>query len=201
MYASTRIGPRLTLRIRKHAMELAELAPDVILATGDSTVPALLQATHTTIPVVFPLASDPVGGGYIDSLARPGGNATGFMMYEYNIGGKWLELLKEIAPNIAQVAVLRDPASPTQTAQYGAIQTAAPSLRVEVIPVNMRDASEIERVIANSPLGKWQPDPHLKCCGLATSQLDHSADGLTQAAGDLLGPLLRQWRRLDFLWA
>ena len=134
--------------ICKHAMELAELAPDVILATGDSTVPALLQATHT-IPVVFPLASDPVGGGYIDSLARPGGNATGFMMYEYNIGGKWLELLKEIAPNITRVAVLRDPASPSQTAQYGAIQTAAPSLRVEVIPVNMRDASEIERAIAN----------------------------------------------------
>ena len=106
--------------IRKHAMELAELAPDVILGTGNSTVPALLQATHT-IPVVFPLASDPVGSGYIDSLARPGGNATGFMMYEYNIGGKWLELLKEIAPNITRVAVLRDPASPSKrpsTAQF-----------------------------------------------------------------------------------
>jgi len=134
--------------IRKHAMELAELAPDVILATGDSTVPPLLQATHT-IPIVFPLSADPVGGGFVDSLARPGGNATGFMLYEYTIGGKWLELLKEIAPNITRVAVLRDPASPSQTAQFGAIQTAAPSLRVEVIPVNVRDASEIERAIAN----------------------------------------------------
>jgi putative ABC transport system substrate-binding protein len=82
-------------------------------------------------------------------LARPGGNATGFMMYEYTFGGKWLELLKEIAPNITQVAVLRDPASPSQTAQFGAIQTAAQSLRVEVIPVNVRDANEIERAIAN----------------------------------------------------
>jgi putative ABC transport system substrate-binding protein len=134
--------------IRKHAMELAEAAPDVILATGDSTVPPLLQATHT-IPIVFPLAADPVGGGFVDSLARPGGNATGFMIYEYTIGGKWLELLKEIAPNITRVAVLRDPASPSQTAQFGAIQTAAPSLRVEVIPVNVRDASEIESAIAN----------------------------------------------------
>src|SRR5215475_11640477 len=106
--------------IRRHAMELAELAPDVILATGDSTVPPLLQATHT-IPIVFPLAADPVGGGYVDSLAHPGGNATGFMMYDYTIGGKWLELLKEIAPNMTRVAVLRDPTNPSQTAQLGAI--------------------------------------------------------------------------------
>ena len=134
--------------IRKHAMELAELAPDVILATGDTTVPPLLQATHT-IPIVFPLAADPVGGGYVDSLAHPGGNATGFMMYEYTFGGKWLELLKDIAPNITRVAVLRDPASPSQTAQFDAIQTAASSLRVEVIPVNVRDAGEIERAIAS----------------------------------------------------
>jgi putative tryptophan/tyrosine transport system substrate-binding protein len=145
--------------IRKHAIELAELAPDIILATGDSTVPPLLQATHT-IPVVFPLAADPVGAGYVDSLARPGGNATGFMLYEYTIGGKWLELLKEIAPNLTRVAVLRDPANPSQTAQWGAIQTAAPSLRVEVIPINMRDASEIERAVANfarSPNGGLIP--------------------------------------------
>jgi putative ABC transport system substrate-binding protein len=134
--------------IRKHAMELAELAPDVILATGDSTVPPLIQATHT-IPIVFPLSADPVGGGFVDSLARPGGNATGFMLYEYTIGGKWLELLKEIAPDITRVAVLRDPASPSQTAQFSAIQTAGPSHRVEVIPVNVRDASEIESAIAN----------------------------------------------------
>ena len=134
--------------IRKHAEELAALAPDVILATGDSTVPPLLQATRT-VPIVFPLAGDPVGAGYVDSLARPGGNATGFMLYEYGMGGKWLELLKEIAPNVTRVAVLRDPASPSQTAQFGAIRAMAPSVRVEVIPVNMRDAGEIERAIAD----------------------------------------------------
>jgi putative ABC transport system substrate-binding protein len=134
--------------IRKHAAELAALAPDIILATGDSTVPPLLDATRT-VPIVFPLASDPVGGGYVDSLARPGGNATGFMIYEYGMGGKWLELLKEIAPNLTRVAVLRDPASPSQTAQFGAIRAMAPSIGVEVIPVNVRDAGEIERAIAD----------------------------------------------------
>ena len=134
--------------IRKHAADLAALAPDTILATGDSTVPPLLEATRT-VPIVFPLASDPVGGGYVDSLARPGGNATGFMIYEYGMGGKWLELLKEIAPNLTRVAVLRDPASPSQTAQFGAIRAMAPSIGVEVIPVNVRDAGEIERAIAD----------------------------------------------------
>lgn len=134
--------------IRKHAEELAALAPDVILATGDSTVPPLLQATRT-VPIVFPLAGDPVGAGFVDSLARPGGNATGFMLYEYGMGGKWLELLKEIAPNVTRVAVLRDPASPSQTAQFGAIRAMAPSVSVEVIPVNVRDAGEIERAVAD----------------------------------------------------
>ena len=134
--------------LRKHAEELAALAPDVILATGDSTVPPLLQATRT-VPIVFPLAGDPVGAGFVDSLARPGGNATGFMIYEYGMGGKWLELLKEIAPNVTRVAVLRDPASPSQTAQFGAIRAMAPSVSVEVIPINVRDASEIERAVAD----------------------------------------------------
>jgi putative ABC transport system substrate-binding protein len=134
--------------IRRHAAELAALAPDVILATGDSTVPPLLQATRT-VPVVFPVAADPVANGYVDSLARPGGNATGFMIFEYVMGGKWLELLKEIAPNVTRVAVLRDPTSPSQTAQFGAMQAVAPSVRVEVIPVNVRDAGEIERAVAD----------------------------------------------------
>jgi putative ABC transport system substrate-binding protein len=97
--------------IRRHAEELAALAPDVILATGDSTIPPLLQATRT-VPIVFPLAGDPVGAGFVDSLARPGGNATGFMIYEYGMGGKWLELLKEIAPNLTRVAVLGIPPVP-----------------------------------------------------------------------------------------
>jgi len=134
--------------LRKHAEELAALAPDVILATGDSTVPPLVQATRT-VPIVFPLAGDPVGAGFVDNLARPGGNATGFMIYEYGMGGKWLEWLKEIAPNVTRVAVLRDPASPSQTAQFGAIRAMAPSVSVEVIPINVRDASEIERAVAD----------------------------------------------------
>jgi ABC-type uncharacterized transport system substrate-binding protein len=149
---NVRIEPRWATanadELRRHAGELAALAPDVILATGDSTIPPLLQATRT-IPVVFPLAADPVGAGFVDSLARPGGNATGFMIFDYTMGGKWLELLKEVAPNVTRVAVLRDPANPSQTAQFGAIQAVAPSLRVEVIPVNMREASEIERAVAD----------------------------------------------------
>jgi putative tryptophan/tyrosine transport system substrate-binding protein len=133
--------------IRRHAAELAALAPDVILAHGASTVGPLLQATRT-VPVVFPIISDPVAAGFVDSLARPGGNATGFMVSEYGIAAKWLELLKEIAPNVTRVAVLRDPAVPTGPAQFGVIQTAAPSLKVEVSPVNLRNAPEIEGVIA-----------------------------------------------------
>src|ERR1700681_4428195 len=125
--------------IRRHAAELAALAPDVILAHGASTVGPLLQATRT-VPIVFPVIGDPVGAGFVDSLARPGGNATGFMSFEYSLSGKWLELLKQIAPGVMRVAVLRDPAIPAGIGQFGAIQAVAPSLGVEVIPVNVRDA-------------------------------------------------------------
>ena len=100
------------------------------------------------MPIVFPVVVDPVGAGYVDSLARPGGNVTGFMNFEYSMGGKWLELLKEIAPGVTRVAVLRDSANPAGPAQFGIIQAVAPSLRVELTPVNMRDAPEIERAIA-----------------------------------------------------
>ena len=133
--------------IRRHAAELAALAPDVILAHGASTVGPLLQATRT-VPIVFPVVGDPVGAGFVDSLARPGGNATGFMTFEYSLSGKWLELLKQIAPGVTRVAVLRDPAIASGTGQFGAIQAVAPSLRVEVSPVNVRDAGEIERAVA-----------------------------------------------------
>jgi putative tryptophan/tyrosine transport system substrate-binding protein len=134
--------------IRRHAAELAALAPDVILATGDSTVPPLLQATRT-VPIVFPVANDPVAGGYVESLARPGGNVTGFMLSEYSFSGKWLELLKEIAPGVTRVAVFRDTtANVTGLAQFGVIQAMAPALRVEVNPINLRDADEIERAVA-----------------------------------------------------
>jgi putative ABC transport system substrate-binding protein len=133
--------------IRRHAAELVALAPDVILAHGASTVGPMLQATRT-IPIVFPVVVDPIGAGFVDSLSRPGGNATGFMSYEFSIGGKWLELLKEIAPGVTRVGVLRDPANPSGPAQFGIIQAAAASLKVEISPLNMRDAGEIESSVA-----------------------------------------------------
>jgi putative ABC transport system substrate-binding protein len=133
--------------IRRHAAALAALAPDVILAHGATAVAPLLQATRT-VPIVFAAVGDPVGAGLIDSLARPGGNATGFMTYEYGLSGKWLELLKQIAPSVTRVAVLRDSTQGTGTGLFAAIQAVAPSLSVEVNPVNMRDAGEIERAVA-----------------------------------------------------
>ena len=133
--------------IRRHAGELAALAPDVILAHAASTVGALLQATRT-VPIVFPALGDPVAAGFVDSLARPGGNATGFMTFEFNLSGKWLELLKELAPNLTRVAVLRDPALGTGTSQFAVIQAVAPSLRVEVNPIDVRVPGEIERAVA-----------------------------------------------------
>jgi putative ABC transport system substrate-binding protein len=134
-------------RTRRYATELAALAPDVILAGGGSVVPSLLQATRT-VPIVFTQTPDPVGAGFVNSLARPGGNATGFLLYEYGISAKWLELLKEIAPRVTRAAVIRDAAVASGTGQWGAIQTAAPSFGVEVSPVNVRDAGEIERDVA-----------------------------------------------------
>jgi putative ABC transport system substrate-binding protein len=132
--------------IRRHAVELAALAPDVILAHANSTVGALLQATRT-VPIVFPVIGDPVATGFVDSLARPGGNATGFINFEFSLSGKWLELLKQIAPDVKRAAVLRDPVIGTGTSQFAVIQALAPSLKVEVNPVNMRDAGEIERSV------------------------------------------------------
>jgi putative tryptophan/tyrosine transport system substrate-binding protein len=133
--------------IRRHAAELAALAPDVILAaTGTTTVAPLLQATRT-VPIVFVIVIDPVGAGFVASLARPGGNATGFLMFEYGLSGKWLELLKQIAPGVIRVAVLRDPSIASGIGQFGAIQSAAPSLGIEATPVNVREAEEIERDI------------------------------------------------------
>jgi putative tryptophan/tyrosine transport system substrate-binding protein len=139
--------------IRRHAAELAALAPDVILAHGSSTVGPLLQATRT-VPIVFAILPDPVGAGFVDSLARPGGNVTGFMSYEYGLSGKWLELLKQIAPRVTRAAVVRDPTLSTGLGQFGAIQAVAPSLGLDVSPVNVRDAGEIEHAIttfARSP--------------------------------------------------
>ena len=131
---------------RRFAAELVALAPDVILATASSTVAALQGATRT-VPVVFAHAVDPVAAGFVDSLARPGGNATGFVLFEYGMSAKWLELLKEIAPSVTRAGVLRDPAMAAGTGQFGALQSVAPSFGVELSPVNVRDAGEIERVV------------------------------------------------------
>jgi putative ABC transport system substrate-binding protein len=134
-------------RARRYAEELVALAPDVIVATGSIALGPLLRATRT-VPIVFTIVPDPVGAGFVDSLARPGGNATGFIQFEYGLSGKWLELLKEIAPGVTRVAVLREPGLTAAVAQFAAIQSMAPSLRVEVIPLNVRDTSEIERAVA-----------------------------------------------------
>jgi len=134
--------------LRRNAAELVALKPDVILAHGSSTVGPLQQVTRT-IPIVFPIIADPVAGGFVDSLARPGGNATGFMLFEYSMSGKWLELLKQIAPSVTRVAVLGDPDTPTGPAQFGVIQAVAPSLRVEVRSLNKRDIGDIERALAS----------------------------------------------------
>jgi len=142
-------------RSRRYAAELVTLAPDVILSSGSPAVGQLLQATRT-VPIVFVLVVDPVGSGFVDSLARPNGNATGFPLFEFGISGKWLELLKEIAPRTTRVAVLRDPTLASGGGQLGAIQSVAPSFGVELSPVTVRDSDEIERAItafANKPNG------------------------------------------------
>ena len=148
MLIDTRWGTANAAEIRRHAAELVALAPDVIVAHGAGVVGALLQAT-STVPIVFPIASDPVGAGFVDSLARPGGNATGFMIFEYSLGGKWLELLKEVAPSVTRAAVFRDANMGSGASLFAAVQSVAPSLRIEVNPINMRGASEIERAIAD----------------------------------------------------
>jgi putative tryptophan/tyrosine transport system substrate-binding protein len=131
---------------RKHAAELVALAPDVIFTSGSARVGPLRRVTHT-VPIVFALLVDPVGSGYVDSMARPGGNATGFTGFDYSIGAKWLELLKEIAPSVTRAAVVRDPAITAGIGMWGAIQAVSPSVAIEVSPINVGDAREIERAL------------------------------------------------------
>ena len=142
-----RWGAGDTERNRRNAAELVALAPDVIVAQGSVGVALLLQATGT-LPIVFVIVPDPVGAGFIDNLARPGGNATGFMSFEYGMGAKWIELLKQTAPGVTRVAVVRDPAISAGAGQFGAVQSVAPSFGVEVSPISARDAPELERAIA-----------------------------------------------------
>jgi putative tryptophan/tyrosine transport system substrate-binding protein len=132
--------------VRKYAAELIVLAPDVILAPGTTTMGPLLQATRT-VPIVFVTLLDPVGAGFVDSLARPGGNATGFIAFEYGLSGKWLELLKQIAPSLTRVAILRDPGTAAGIGQFAAIQSVAPPFAVELRPIDMREVGEIERAV------------------------------------------------------
>ena len=147
---NVRIDPRWGAadadRSRQYAADLVALAPDIIFAGGGSTVAPLLQATQT-IPIVFANATDPVGQSLVANLARPGGNATGFSLFEFGISGKWLELLKQIAPRVTRVAVIRDPSGPAGAGQLGALQGAASSFGVELTPIGARDAGEIERAI------------------------------------------------------
>jgi len=135
-------------RARQYAQELVALAPDVILTTGSAGLVPLLRETRT-LPLVFTIVPDPVGAGFVDSLARPGGNATGFVQSEFGLSAKWLELLKEVAPDVTRVAVLREPGLTAAIAQFAALQAVAPSLRMELVPLNFRDQADIERVVAS----------------------------------------------------
>jgi putative ABC transport system substrate-binding protein len=136
-----------TAEIRKNVTELVALAPDVILAEGSTSLGPLLQTTRS-VPIVFVIVPDPVGAGFVDSLSRPGGNATGFLMFEYSLSGKWPQLLKEIAPGVKRVAVLRDPAINSGSAQFAVIEAVAPLVGMDVSPIDVRDAAEIERGVA-----------------------------------------------------
>jgi putative tryptophan/tyrosine transport system substrate-binding protein len=132
---------------RKYAAALVALSPDVILATTTPSIAALQQATRT-VPIVFAMVVDPVGAGFVESLGRPGGSTTGFMQFEYSLSGKWLELLKQIAPAVTRAAVFRDPSNPTGIGQFAVIQVMAPPLGMEVIPVDVREVAEMERAVA-----------------------------------------------------
>ncbi|MGA7153305.1 MAG: ABC transporter substrate-binding protein, partial [Pseudolabrys sp.] len=134
-------------RSRTYAAELVASSPDVILATGSFATQLMLQETDT-VPIIFTIVPDPVGSGFIDSLSQPGGNASGFMQFEYSLSGKWLELLKQIAPNVTRAAILWDPTIPAGIGQFAVIQSVAPSLGVDVKPINASNASETERAIA-----------------------------------------------------
>ena len=188
--------------IRRHAAELAALAPDVLLAgTGTATVAPLLQATRT-VPIVFVTVIDPVGAGFVASLAQPGGNATGFTIYEYSMSGKWLELLKEIAPRVTRAAVLRDPAVASGIGQFGAVQIVAPSLGVELSPVDVRDAGEIERAVTAFARGSnGGLIVTASALAISSSRSDHRAGGPAQTARGLPRPLLRHRRWPDLLRA
>ena len=186
---------------RKYAAELVALAPDVVLASGTESV-GELQALSRTLPIVFAAVADPIGAGFVEFIAHPGGNATGFMIFEYSLGGKLLELLRQIAPDVTRVAVLRDPANPALVATFGAVRGAAQLLGVEVSAVDTRDA-DLDRAwpCHFRPLGEWRPDRHARSNGIGSWCFDYRACGALQAARDLSFPLQRDRRWPDFLRA
>jgi putative ABC transport system substrate-binding protein len=187
--------------IRKHAAELAALAPDVILANGGATVGPLMQVTRT-VPIVFPVVVDPVGAGFVDSLARPGGNATGFMDGEYSMGAKWLELLHQVAPGVVRAAILRDATQGAGTSEFAVIQAMAQSLKVEVNAVNLRDAGEIERARCRfRARSEWRSGRDKWRGRGASSGVNHIARRSAPVARGLPPPHLRRQWRPDLLWA
>jgi putative ABC transport system substrate-binding protein len=184
---------------RKYAAELVALAPDVIFTSGSAALDPLRRATRT-VPIVFVLIPDPVGSGFIDSLARPGGNVTGFVNFDYGIGAKWLALLKEIAPNTTRAAVLRDPAITAGMGQWGAIQSVSPSFAVEVSPISLADASEMEKALTAFAGG---PNGGLIVTGSALTVVRrdlYCACSKIPVAGGLLRPLLRLRWWSSLLW-
>ena len=183
-------------RNRKYAAELVALAPDVMLGWGGSIV----QASRT-VPVVFAQSIDPVGAGLVASLARPGGNATGFTQFEYGLSAKWPELLKEIAPPVTRAAVLRDSSGAAGIGQWAMIQGRTSSLGVEVSPINLRDAPELERAIAGFARSGDGGDRDVERVRADSSRADHYACGPSQAARGVPRTILRRRRRLDLLWA
>ena len=185
--------------LRKRAAELVALAPDVILAGGTSTVAPLLQATRT-VPIVFAGTADPVGAGLVASFARPGGNVTGFMQFEYSFSATWLELLKQIAPSVTRAAVLRDPVVTAGIGQFAVIQSAAPSVGIDVSPVNVRIAQEIEQAVTAFAPPQWRTDRDRERAGGGPSRSDHHPGGPAQAAGGLRAPALCRRGRADVLW-
>jgi putative tryptophan/tyrosine transport system substrate-binding protein len=185
-------------RMRRYAAELVALAPEVILATGTPVTAALLQATRS-VPIVFVVVPDPVANGFVESLARPGGNATGFTVYEYGLGGKWLELLKEIAPHVTRAAVLRDPAIASGIGQLAAIQGVAPALGVELRPVGVRRRGRARRHGIRTRAER-RPNRAGVPAGDRSTRSDHHARSAAPVACGLYPPLLCHRRRVDLLW-
>src|SRR5262249_28940478 len=186
--------------MRKYAAELVALAPEVILATTSAATTALQQATRT-VPIVFSMVLDPVGGGIVESLARPGGNTTGFMQFEFSLSGKWLELLKQIAPGVTRAAVFRDPSNPTGVGQFAVLQAVAPPLGVEVIRGNVRRrVRDRARCRCVRTLRERRSNRDRRA-GVVPSQADRRACRPASVGRGLSLPLLGHRRRLDLLWA